>query len=160
MKKINLFFLTFFMIGKIKYAPGTIASLLSCIIFLLLINIFNITFIFFFIFIIFCYSFIAINNSFDEFNSDDPQEIVIDEVVGQMLTLLPLPIYETLFPVHEFYYCIFAFLLFRIFDIWKPYPVSYVDKNVKGALGIMLDDIVASIYSIIVLTLTLFFLGG
>ena len=160
MKKINLFFLTFFMIGKIKYAPGTIASLLSCIIFLLLINIFNITFIFFFIFIIFCYSFIAINNSFDEFNSDDPQEIVIDEVVGQMLPLFAIPIYETLYPLPKIYYCVAAFLAFRLFDIWKPYPINFVDNNVKGSLGIMLDDILASIYSIIVLAIIFFFLGG
>ena len=56
--------------------------------------------------------FIAINNSYDEFKSDDPQEIVIDEVVGQMLTLVAIPIYETLCPLPTMYYCISAFLLF------------------------------------------------
>jgi phosphatidylglycerophosphatase A len=58
------------------------------------------------------------------------------------------------------YYCIPAFLLFRLFDIWKPYPVSYVDKNVKGAIGIMLDDIFAGIYTIISLVIIFFFLGA
>ena len=53
-----------------------------------------------------------------------------------------------------------AFILFRLFDIWKPYPIRYVDNNVKGALGIMLDDILAGIYSIIILTLAFFFIGG
>ena len=53
-----------------------------------------------------------------------------------------------------------AFLIFRLFDIWKPYPINYVDDNVKGALGIMLDDIFASIYSIITLIVIFFFLGG
>ena len=159
-KKFNLFFLTFFYIGKIKYIPGTIASLITCLLFLLLINIFNIFVLLLFTLIIFCYSFIAINNSFDEFNSEDPQEIVIDEVAGQMLILLAIPIYETLYPLPKIYYCFAAFLLFRLFDIWKPYPISYVDNNVKGNLGIMLDDILASIYSIIILTIVFFFLGG
>ena len=126
----------------------------------MLINIFNIVFIFFITLIIFFYSFVAINNSFDEFRSEDPQEIVIDEVVGQMLPLLAIPIYETLYPLPIMYYCVSAFILFRLFDVWKPFPVSYVDNNIKGSLGIMLDDIVASIYSIIILILILFFLGG
>ena len=155
-----LFISTFFYIGKIKYAPGTIASLLTCLLFLLLINIFNISVLLFITLIIFCYSFVAINSSFEEFNSEDPQEIVIDEVVGQMLPLLAIPIYETLYLLPQIYYCVGAFLLFRLFDIWKPYPISYVDNNVKGALGIMLDDILASIYSIIVLAIIFFFLGG
>ena len=159
-KKFNLFFLTFFMIGKIKYAPGTIASLMTCLLFLLLINIFNIIAIFLITLIIFFYSFVAINNSFDEFKTDDPQEIVIDEVIGQMLPLLAIPIYETLYPLPTMYYCAAAFLSFRLFDVWKPYPISYVDNNIKGALGIMLDDILASVYSIVILSVIFFFLGG
>tara|TARA_Y100000590_G_scaffold123371_1_gene141242 strand:- start:782 stop:1267 length:486 start_codon:yes stop_codon:yes gene_type:complete len=159
-KKLNLFFLTFFMIGKIKYAPGTLSSLITCFLFLLLISIFNITVIFFITLIIFFYSFTAINNSFNEFKSGDPQEIVIDEVVGQLLTLLAIPIYETLYPLPIIFYCVSAFLLFRLFDIWKPYPINYVDNNIKGSLGIMLDDIIASIYAIIVLSVIFFFLGA
>ena len=148
------------MIGKIKYAPGTVASFITCLAFLLLINIFNLSVILLFTLIIFCYSLVAINNSFESFDTEDPQEIVIDEVVGQMLPLLAIPIYETLYPLPKIYYCVAAFLAFRLFDIWKPYPISYVDNNVKGALGIMLDDILASSYSIIVLTIIFFFLGG
>ena len=148
------------MIGKIKYAPGTVASFITCLAFLLLINIFNLSVILLFTLIIFCYSLVAINNSFESFDTEDPQEIVIDEVVGQMLPLLAIPIYETLYPLPKIYYCVAAFLAFRLFDIWKPYPISYVDNNVKGALGIMLDDILASSYSIIALTIIFFFLGG
>ena len=159
-KKFNLLFVTFFYIGKIKYAPGTFASLVTCLVFLLLISIFNFLVIFLITLTIFCYSFVAINNSFDEFRSEDPQEIVIDEVVGQMLPLLAIPIYETLYPLPTMYYCVSAFILFRLFDVWKPYPISYVDNNIKGSLGIMLDDILASIYSITILSLILFFLGG
>ena len=159
-KKFNLLFVTFFYIGKIKYAPGTFASLVTCLVFLLLISIFSFPVIFLITLTIFCYSFLAINNSFDEFRSEDPQEIIIDEVVGQMLPLLAIPIYETLYPLPTMYYCVSAFILFRLFDVWKPYPISYVDNNIKGSLGIMLDDILASVYSIIILSLILFFLGG
>ena len=159
-KKFNLLFVTFFYIGKIKYAPGTFASLVTCLVFLLLISIFNFSVIFLITLTIFCYSFVAINNFFNEFISEDPPEIVIDEVVGQMLPLLAIPIYETLYPLPTMYYCVSAFILFRLFDVWKPYPISYVDNNIKGSLGIMLDDILASVYSIIILSLILFFLGG
>ena len=148
------------MVGKIKYAPGTIASLITCLLFLLLINVFDILILLFATIIIFCYSFIAINNSFEEFNEEDPQEIVMDEVVGQMLPLLAIPIYETLYPLPKIYYCVAAFLLFRLFDIWKPYPINHIDNNVAGVLGIMLDDIFAGIYSIIILIIALFVLGG
>jgi len=159
-KKFNFFFLTLFNIGKIKYAPGTIASALTCLVFLLLINFFDILIIFFLTLIIFVYSFIAINNSHESFDSNDPEEIVVDEFVGQMLPLLSFPIYETLYLLPKFYYCVAAFILFRLFDILKPFPINYVDNNVEGALGIILDDILAGIYTIIILTIFFFFLGG
>jgi len=148
------------MIGKIKYAPGTFASLVTCFLFFVLISFFSYSVLLLITLIIFFYSFIAINNSFDEFKSDDPKEIVIDEVVGQILPLLAIPVYETLYPLPKIYYFISAFILFRLFDIWKPFPISYVDINVKGSLGIMLDDIVASIYSILILSLIFIFFGG
>ena len=159
-KKFNLFFLTFCNIGKIKYAPGTIASFITCLIFFLLINKINMIVMLLFALIIFFYSFIAINNSFEEFDTEDPREIVIDEVVGQMIPLLAIPVYETLYPISFIYYSVAAFILFRFFDIWKPYPINYVDNNVKGSLGILIDDIIASIYAILVLTIICFFLGG
>ena len=159
-KRFNLFFLTLLNIGKIKYAPGTLASLVTCLMFLLLISVLDISIILFCTLVIFLYSFIAINNAFDTFDSEDPQEIVIDEVVGQMLPLLAIPVYETLYIAPKEYYCVAAFLLFRLFDIWKPFPINYVDNNTRGALGIMLDDILAGIYTIIILTIAFFFLGG
>ena len=110
--------------------------------------------------VLFLYSFYAINNSFDEFDTEDPQEIVIDEVFGQMLTLLAIPIYETLYPLPALYYYISALIFFRLFDIWKPYPINFVDNNVKGAFGIMIDDIIASFYSILILIIIFFFVGG
>ena len=159
-KKINLLFVTFFKIGKLKFAPGTIASLITCLLFLLLVEIFSIVTLFFFTLFITLYAFIAINNSFDTFNSKDPQEIVIDEVVGQMLPLLAIPIYETLYLLPKEYYCGSAFLLFRLLDIWKPFPIGYIDKNFTGSQGIMFDDILAGFFTIIALIVIFFFLGG
>ena len=159
-KQLNILFVTFFKIGKIKFAPGTVASLVTCVCFLLLIKVFSFFVLFLLIFIIAFYSLIAINNSFDLFKSSDPQEIVIDEVVGQMIPLLAIPIYETLFLVPKEYYCIVCFLLFRLFDIWKPFPISYIDKNSEGALGIMLDDVVAGLFSTFLIILISFYLGG
>ncbi len=158
--KINLFFLTFFFIGKIKYAPGTLASFFACLLFLFLEKNFSYSFIFIITLIIFIFSFISINYSADYFKTDDPQEIVIDEVLGQILVLLAIPIYETLYPLPIIYYCVGSFFLFRLFDIWKPYPINYVDNNISGSLGIMLDDIVASIYSILILSIIFFFIGA
>ena len=102
------------MIGKIKYAPGTAASFVTCLLFVLLINIISTTLIFILTSLFFLYSFVATNSAYNEFKSNDPQEIVIDEVVGQMLVLLAIPIYETLFPLPLIYYCVGAFLLFRL----------------------------------------------
>ena len=75
----------------------------------------------------------------------DPSEVVIDEVAGQWLTLWVVP-------PHPYYY--FAgFLLFRLFDIRKPWLVGWADRNVHGGLGVMLDDIIAGIFAAIVLYL-------
>jgi len=160
MNRFNLFFLTLFNTGNSKYAPGTIASFVTCIFFLVLNNFLSIFYLFLFTLIIFFYSLYAINKSYQTFDSKDPQEIVIDEFIGQMLPLLAIPIYETLFPIAKLYYCIFAFVVFRFFDILKPFPINYIDKNTKGAFGIILDDIVAGFFSIFSLILLFFYLGG
>ena len=159
-KKLNLLFLTLFNIGRIKYAPGSIASLLTCVFFFILINYFNIFIISIFTLIIFLISFLVINNSYDIFDSKDPQEIVIDEFIGQMIPLLAIPIYEILYPLPKLYYCFIAFIFFRFFDILKPFPISYIDNNTDGALGIMLDDVVAGLFTIIIMIILFFFLGG
>jgi phosphatidylglycerophosphatase A len=62
---------------------------------------------------------------------------VIDEVAGMMVTLS--------FVTHGIMNYLLAFLLFRLFDIWKPWPISWADKNVKGGLGILLDDLIAGL---------------
>jgi phosphatidylglycerophosphatase A len=81
----------------------------------------------------------------------DPRAIVIDEVAAQWLVLLAAP--PALLP-----YAL-AFLLFRIFDIWKPWPARWADRDLKGGLGIMLDDLFAAVYAILSLSVLLA-LGG
>ena len=159
-KKFNFFFITLCGVGRIKYAPGTFASLIVCLIFFFLLSKFSISILLFIFLIISLYSFIAINNSFDTFNTEDPQEIVIDEAVGQLIPLFALPVYETLYIAPKEFYFVAAFVLFRIFDIWKPFPINYVDNNTKGSLGIMLDDIIAGIYTTLILLIVFIFLGA
>ena len=158
--KIGLSLLTMFGIGHFKYAPGTIASFVTCLIFFLLNNFLDIYVIFLLTLAIFFLSIISINFAYKNFDSNDPQEIVIDEFIGQMLPLLAIPIYETLYPTHKIYYCIIVFVLFRFFDILKPFPINYIDENTKGAFGIMFDDIIAGVFTIILFSISLFFLGG
>jgi phosphatidylglycerophosphatase A len=82
--------------------------------------------------------------------SDDPGAVVIDEVAAQWLVLLPAPLDPLAYAA--------AFLLFRIFDIWKPWPVRWADRHVKGGLGIMLDDLLAAAYAIVLMLVLL--VGG
>jgi phosphatidylglycerophosphatase A len=77
----------------------------------------------------------------------DPGAIVIDEVAGQWLVLLAAALDPLSYAL--------AFLLFRIFDIWKPWPVSWVDRRLTGGLGIMLDDLLAAVYAVLALSVLL-----
>ncbi|MEK9677833.1 MAG: phosphatidylglycerophosphatase A [Rhodospirillaceae bacterium] len=82
---------------------------------------------------------------------DDPSEIVVDEVVGQWMTLLVVP--------PDLLYYAIGFVLFRVFDIFKPWPVSWADRRIKGGLGIMLDDVLAAVYAAIVLVIVRYWIG-
>jgi phosphatidylglycerophosphatase A len=81
----------------------------------------------------------------------DPANVVVDEVAGQWLVLLFAPLDPLVWG--------FAFLVFRIFDIWKPWPVRWADRHLKGGLGIMLDDILAAGYAVLVLAAVLAIAG-
>ena len=83
-------------------------------------------------------------------NVEDPSFVVWDEFVGQWISLLPLVILA-----RSAWWTIAGFILFRIFDIWKPWPVSLADREVDGGLGVMVDDVVAGAYAAIVLGVTL-----
>ncbi|MBX3689237.1 phosphatidylglycerophosphatase A [Dokdonella sp.] len=76
----------------------------------------------------------------------DPGAVVIDEFVGQWIALLPL-----LFLAHGWVWLFAGFVLFRVFDVTKPWPVSWADRKLKGGLGVMLDDVLAGAYAALVL---------
>ncbi|HEY1720845.1 MAG TPA: phosphatidylglycerophosphatase A [Magnetospirillaceae bacterium] len=82
----------------------------------------------------------------------DPGSIVIDEVAGQWMTLIPVGTDPLAFLV--------GFILFRIADIYKPWPASWADRNIKGGLGVMLDDVMAAGYALIVMILYHRFIPG
>jgi phosphatidylglycerophosphatase A len=83
---------------------------------------------------------------------EDPGKIVIDEVAGQWLALLAAPLNPLSYAL--------AFLLFRIFDVWKPWPVCWADRHVRGGPGIMLDDLLAAIYAAFALLVLLAIAGA
>jgi phosphatidylglycerophosphatase A len=86
----------------------------------------------------------ASNRVIARLHVSDPGCIVIDEFVGQWLALLPL-----LFAPRAWLWLIAGFALFRLFDVWKPWPVSWADRNIKGGLGVMLDDVFAGVLAAI-----------
>ncbi len=157
-KLFNTIFVTFFGIGKIKFAPGTFSSLVTSVILFYSFHVLNISneLILYILLIIFFYSFYAVNNYIKDSSDKDPKEVVIDEVIGQSI---PIYLYEL---AHEssantqeaVLSYLYIFLLFRFFDIKKPFPANYIDKNLKNSLGVILDDVIAGFY--VVLTLIIF----
>ena len=104
---------------------------------------------------LFFYSFYAVKDAESEFKNKDPRQIVIDEVLGQAMPLifvLYLNQKNQLSLSIEIYY-VLSFIFFRFFDILKPFPVSYFDKNFKNYFGIIMDDIMAGLYSMILIYL-------
>ena len=157
MNKVIFLFVTLFGIGKLKKIPGSYASLVTTIFLFFLFHIFNLSpnFILIGILIIFFLSIYAVNIFIKNLDNKDPKEVVIDEFIGQSI---PICLYEI---AHEgtkemnqvltFYFIMF--ILFRIFDIAKPYPVNYYDKNFKNSFGVIMDDVCAGLYVVAVLVL-------
>ena len=105
--------------------------------------------------IIFFYSFYAVMDSETEFENKDPRQIVIDEVLGQAMPLI-LIVYlssQNLISLPVEIYYLLSFIFFRFFDIVKPFPVSYFDKQHKNFFGIIMDDIMAGLYTMILIYL-------
>ena len=157
MSKIIFLFVTLFGIGKLKKIPGSYASLVTTIFLFILFHIFNFSpnIVLIGIIIVFLISLYAVNIFIKDMDNKDPKEVVIDEFIGQSI---PICLYEI---AHEevketsqvltFYFIMF--ILFRFFDIVKPYPVSYYDKNFKNSFGVIMDDVVAGLYVVAVLVL-------
>ena len=157
LNKINFLFVTLFGIGKIKKIPGSFASLVTTIFLFFLFHILNISLniVLICVIIIFFISLYAVNIFIKDLDNKDPKEVVIDEFIGQSI---PICLYEI---AHEgtketdqvLTYYFIMFLLFRIFDITKPFPVSYYDKNFKNSFGVIMDDVCAGLYVVSVLVL-------
>ena len=147
-KKINLIFVTFLGIGYIKIAPGTFASLFTSIIFFYLfrfyISIEQFPILCLIIISFFVYSLYAIKTVEAEFEQKDARQIVIDEVIGQSIPIVFIE-YIAFLQNQSFgadiYLYIISFFMFRFFDILKPFPIRYFDKNYKNSFGILFDDI-------------------
>ena len=177
------FIVTFGFLGKIKYAPGTLGSLMAFLIFYLVyflvipktelimfhitnlgqfdILILNLMIVLFLILCtLFIIGFFCSSAYVKRTNKEDPQEIIIDEVVGQLIVItLTLPgevaillfsnlnqyLNQTLFTSLSLF--IMPLIIFRAFDIVKPWPINWIDKKIKGGMGIMLDDVVAAIFA-------------
>tara|TARA_E500000331_G_C17263761_1_gene716347 strand:+ start:416 stop:919 length:504 start_codon:yes stop_codon:yes gene_type:complete len=152
-KLVNYLFVTMFGLGKIKLIPGTIGSLATIIILFYLFHVINISpiIILILLVIIFLYSFYAIAFYIDNSKNKDPTEIVIDEFIGQSI---PIYLYEISHnSVKEnneaMIYYLVIFILFRYFDIMKPFPVSFFDKNFKNSFGVIFDDVCAGFYVVL-----------
>ena len=152
-KTFNFLFVTMFGLGKIKYIPGTIGSFATVLILYFCFHIFNINsnLIFLGILIIFIYSFIAVTNHTKNSENKDPGEIIIDEFIGQSIPILLYEIsHETdKEPDEAIIFYGVCFILFRYFDIVKPFPVSYFDKKHKNSFGVIMDDVFAGFYVVL-----------
>jgi len=157
-KIFNSLLVTMFGLGKIKFIPGTFGSLATTIFLFYLFHTLNISSNIVLIgwIIIFIYSFYAISTHTKDSKNKDPGEIIIDEFLGQSIPIYLYEISHKTFKDSDeaiIYYTIF-FILFRYFDIVKPFPVSFFDKNFKNSFGVIMDDICAGLY--VVLTLVCF----
>ena len=128
--------------GLVPKAPGTVGTLAAIPLYLViqplgLLNYLLLTAVFFVLGIWLCHQAIKV------FERNDPSEVVWDEVVGFLVTMIAAPA--------GWQWLVLGFVLFRIFDIWKPWPVRLADHKLHGGLGIMLDDVIAGIYALIVL---------
>jgi phosphatidylglycerophosphatase A len=159
-KTFNYLFVTCFGIGSFRFAPGTITSFITTIFLFSLFHIINLSNdkILIVLLLIFFYSFYAVSEYIKNNENKDPKEVVIDEFIGQSI---PIYLYEISHGAIKssqeaalFY--LYIFILFRYFDIKKPFPVSYFDKKFKNSFGVILDDVVAGLY--VVLTLIVFIL--
>ena len=172
--KFGLALLTMFGIGRIKYAAGTVASFFTCLIYYTFFYHYtydpgylpdgilflwdNYIYLIFIYLILFIYSIILIDKLTHHFKKKDPKEIVIDEFFGQLIPILSITYWiwnvnpnnaNFVSRVWDNYEILIflSFILFRIFDILKPFPINIIDKKIKNGLGVMLDDVVAAIYA-------------
>ena len=152
-KKINYLFVTIFGLGNVKYFPGTFGSLATIIILYFFFHYLNISsnIILICLITIFILSFAAVSFHIKDKMNKDPKEVIIDEFIGQSI---PIYLYEISHGTQKsadeaiiFYFI--CFMLFRFFDIIKPFPVNFFDKNYKNSFGVIMDDVCAGFYVVL-----------
>jgi len=134
--------------GLAPKAPGTFGTLAAIPVFYLMQSLpmasyLLLTVVFFFLGIWFC------QKTVDWLQQDDPSAIVWDEIVGFLITMIAAP--------SGWLWILLGFVLFRVFDILKPWPVSLADKRLHGGFGVMLDDVIAGLYALLILQLIAYF---
>ena len=152
-KNLNTLFVTLFGLGKIPKIPGTFGSLATVIILYILFHKFDLSsnIILIGLIIIFIFSFLTIEAHIKYNENKDPKEVIIDEFIGQSI---PIYLYEISHGVEKssdeaiIFYSV-CFVLFRFFDIAKPFPVSFFDKNFKNSFGVIMDDVCAGFYVVL-----------
>ncbi len=150
MNKIAEIISTVFYIGRIPLAPGTICSFLAFLAWYYLRFYIEGVFILYGSLILFFIG-VAVSTIYSEsIKKEDPSEVVIDEWVGQWIALWLIP--------HSFYWGLLSFIIFRIFDILKLGPVKGMD-DIKSGTGIMMDDVVAGIFALLITQSLVYFIG-
>ena len=152
-KTLNILFVTMFGLGKVKRIPGTIGSLAAVIILYIFFHKLNLSLniILIALIIIFIYSFSAVAAYIKDNENKDPKEVVIDEFIGQSI---PIYLYEISHGIEKspdeaiIFYGV-CFVLFRFFDVAKPFPVNFFDKNFKNSFGVIMDDVCAGFYVVL-----------
>ena len=160
-RNLNIIMLTMLGIGNSKYAPGTVASFITCIIYICLYNFqVNIFLLFLNFSLMFVFAVYSIDKFKNYFSKADAKEIVIDEFLGQSIPILTIYYFiEKNNLIHFILYTSISFILFRIFDIAKPFPINFIDKQMKNGFGVILDDLIAGLYSVIALLIIFYFLN-
>ena len=148
MNKIISIFTTLFGIGYSPIAPGTIGSIFSIVFLYFLIKFVSYSFLVIIFLIIFFTSLKFIEKYSNLLKNHDSSTIVIDEFLGIFLIIL---FYDYLKFTNDIIMFLLILILFRFFDILKIFPINWVDKNIKNSFGVVLDDLLAGVYSIIVL---------
>ena len=152
-KTLNTLFVTMFGLGKIPKIPGTFGSLATIFILFICFHVVNLSsnIILIFLVIIFIYAFSAVTSYIEDNENKDPKEVIIDEFIGQSI---PIYLYEISHgteksPDEAIIFYGVCFILFRFFDIAKPFPVSFFDKNFKNSFGVIMDDVCAGFYVVL-----------
>ena len=131
-----------FGVGAIPWMTGTFGAMLG-VVFYLFLSRFSVLTYSIITLVLFIFGVVICDITSRRFDTCDHPATVWDEVVGFLFVMIAIP--------KIWYFILMGFVLFRIFDIWKPWPINWLEKNIRGGLGVMIDDIIAALYAWVVL---------